>query len=350
MLSLSLSGCMTATGSRQDVTNGEKRIATLIAVGDNLIHDAVYESAVSGSGYDFRPIYAGVADVIAGHDLKFVNQETILGGADLGLSSYPRFNSPFAVGDALVDLGFNLISIANNHTLDKGEIGVINAVNYWQTQPVVYAGAEKAEGDAHVKVFTKNGIRFAFAAYTYGTNGIPHPDGKTHLACLYSNERARADIESVRSKVDVVIVSMHWGEEYQDYPNVAQKRQAEFLSDLGADIIIGHHPHVIQPVDLIENKAGRETFVIYSLGNFLSGQIGTDRLIGMAVWLEIALVANRLSFTKAKARLLFHYRDNGVYRVIPYADIPSGFLTDYDYYFAAKKQLIRHFYDKIEVS
>ena len=349
LLCLLFAGCEKSVVSRQDVSSGEIRTVSLIAVGDNLIHDSVYKSAARGEGYDFRPIFAGVAPVIAGHDLKFVNQETILGGVEIGLSSYPRFNSPFEVGDALVELGFNLISVANNHTLDRGEIGVFNAVNYWQAQPVVYAGAEKDAAAETVKRFLVNGVRFAFIAYTYGTNGIPHPGEKSHLANVYADEKARVDIEGVRAAVDVVIVSMHWGEEYQDYPNAEQKRQAAYLSDLGADIIIGHHPHVIQPVDLIKNKSGRETFVIYSLGNFLSGQVGTNRLIGMAVSLVIELDGAELKLVDPKARLLFHYRDHGAYRVIPYSEIPEGFLSDYDYYFARKKKLIRHYYENIAV-
>lgn len=156
--------------------------------------------------------------------------------------------------------------------------------------------------------FLKNGIKFAFVAYTYGTNGIPHPGGKTYLANVYSDEKAENDLK-IRDYVDVFIVSMHWGEEYQDLPNNTQIKQAKYLAELGADIIIGHHPHVIQPVDLLVNEE-RETFVMYSLGNFLSDQIGIDRLIGMGVSLDIIKDKDgNISLNNYHAKLLYRYKN-----------------------------------------
>lgn len=324
---------------------------SLVAVGDNLIHHTVYEAAYTKEKYDFKPIYKEIKPFIKQFDLAFINQETILGGIEIGLSSYPRFNSPYELGNALVDTGFNLISIANNHTLDKGEIGVLNAIDYLDKQPIIYSGATKSSLVSNVKIFKKNNIRFAFVAYTYGTNGILHPDGKKYLANLYSNEKARKDIENIKNKVDVIIVSMHWGSEYQNFPNETQIEQAKFLSNLGVNIIIGHHPHVIQPVKMLNN-----TFVIYSLGNFLSDQKGIDRLIGMAVSINIrkTVVNNKINIDliNPNAKLLYRYKDinNSSFNIKLFEDLNNILLDNYQMYFESKKQLIQSYYKDINVN
>jgi len=347
-----LCGCDISNIDNVELADETESIVTFVAVGDNLIHDSVYYSVQSGNDYDFKPIYAKVKPFISQFDLKFVNQETILGGSELGLSSYPCFNSPFEVGDALLDTGFNLISVANNHTLDRGEEAVRNAVEFWSRHGIVYSGAEISENKRHIKQFFIYDIRFAFVAYTYGTNGIAHPDDKYYLTNLYDSEKAAADIQSVRSKTDFIIVSMHWGEEYKNYPNETQKKQASELADLGVDLIIGHHPHVIQPIEFITNKAGHQTMVIYSLGNFLSGQIGIDRLIGMAVSIDIKKQGSKVSIENPQAQILYHYRDyeNRSYHVIPFIDIPDDLEGDYEKHFNNKKKLIRYYNKEIEVT
>ncbi len=324
---------------------------SLLAVGDNLIHSTIYEAVKSNNNYDFKPIFKEVKPLIRQYDLRFINQETIIGGKELGLSTYPAFNSPYELGDALVDAGFNLISIANNHTLDRGEIAVLNTIRYWDKLPVTYSGALDSSYKSNVKLFNKNGIKFAFVAYTYGTNGIPHPGGKEYLANVYSDQKAKVDIQKIRNIVDVVIVSMHWGEEYQDYPNELQKKQARFLSSLGVDLIIGHHPHVIQPVELI-NSDSRDTFIIYSLGNFLSDQKGIDRLIGMSVSVDIykSKLNNRVIIRNHKATLLYRYKNNNEFKIKIFHDLNNEYLSDYIKYFEQKKELIQAFYKDIEVN
>lgn len=324
---------------------------SLFAVGDNLIHSTIYKAAKLDGKYDFKPMFLEVKPLISQFDLKFVNQETILGGEELGLSTYPTFNSPYEVGDALVDLGFNLISIANNHTLDRGERAIINAINYWDSKGVIYSGALKNKNASHLKLFNINGIKFAFVAYTYGTNGIGFPDGKDYLANVYSNEKAKFDIKKIINLVDVVIVSMHWGNEYEDYPNATQVNQAKFLAELGVDIIIGHHPHVIQPVDVIEND-NKNTFVFYSLGNFLLNQKGIDRLVGMAVSLDIykSKSSNMVNIKNLKANLLYRYKENNNFCIKLFQDLNDEYLSNYLEYFKKKKSLIQKYYQGIEVN
>lgn len=322
---------------------------TMVMVGDNLIHQTIYQS-VAHTDYDFKPIYQEIKPYISLFDLAFINQETILGGTEIGLSSYPAFNSPYELGDALVDAGFNLISLANNHTLDRGEIGVKNSVNYWNEQPVITSGSVLNIDDDQVKVFEKNNIRFAFVAYTYGTNGIRHPGGKSFLANVYSDTKAANDLRQIKDKVDIIIVSMHWGDEYQNYPNEEQKRIAQYLSSLGAQIIIGHHPHVIQPIEIINND---KTVVIYSLGNFLSDQKGINRLIGMAVSLIITKVESqivKINISDINAKLLYRYKDEKNQFIVKWFNsLNQQLLLNYELYLDEKTNLIQTYNQSIKV-
>ena len=174
---------------------------SMVMVGDCLIHRFVYTDAKNNDGsYSFSKMFTEVEPLIKNHDLAFYNQESNIGGKSLGLSAYPRFNSPEEIGDDMVDLGFNLVSLANNHTMDKGEQGVINSVNYWKTKPgVYYTGQALSEEDreSNIKIKEKNGIKYAFFAYTTVTNGLLPPSGKEYLTNIYSKEKAKADIDKV---------------------------------------------------------------------------------------------------------------------------------------------------------
>jgi len=347
---LLLSNCKLSTINQNTININEKTIheATLVAVGDNLIHQTIYNSSYENNKYNFKPIYENMKPFIKNHDIAFVNQETILGSSELGLSTYPRFNSPTEVGDALVDAGFNLISLANNHTLDRGEEAIKNSISYWNRQSVIYSGSE-INNTPRIKRFTDNYISFAFVAYTYGTNGINIPEGKTHLVNCFSYESAKSDILSVRDEVDVVIVSMHWGNEYHNEPSETQIEQAKFLSTLGVDIILGHHPHVIEPFEVITIDK-HKTYVVYSLGNFLSDQIGIDRLIGMAFSLDITKQMNEVMIQHPKAKLFYTYKYKNQFKNIFFNDLDESILPGYKKIFLAKKELIQSLDDQIEVS
>lgn len=261
-----------------------KNKLSLIMVGDALIHGAVYEDARIDGSYDFKPMLENVKDYIKGYDLAFYNQESILGGSELGLSTYPRFNSPYEVGDAFRDLGFNLVALANNHTLDRGEKAIINSKNYWnQFEDIITAGSYSSEEDReNIKILEKNGISYTLLSYTDLTNGLSSPTGKEYLVNRYDEEKVKEDIASVRDKVDLLMVSMHFGVEYNHVPSARQREIAEYLSSLGVDIVIGHHPHVVQPIEFIG-----ETMVLYSLGNFISAQRGIERLTGLMASVDI---------------------------------------------------------------
>ena len=251
--------------------------ADVFMVGDALLHGAVYKQAEENGVYDFSGMVEVLGDIVAKYDLAFYNQETILGGTELGLSTYPTFNSPQEFGDAMMDLGFNLVSLANNHTMDRGQKALAASHEYWEKQDALTAGSYASFEERNtVEVRSINGITYTLLAYTYGTNGIPVPEGKEYLCNVYTEEMLVEDITAAREMVDVLIVSMHWGVEYTHTPTDEQKQLASLLADLGVDLVIGHHPHVIQPVEWIG-----DTLVYYSLGNLISAQDGTPRLIGM---------------------------------------------------------------------
>ncbi len=320
--------------------------ASLFMVGDALIHSAVYADADTGNGYDFRPMIEEVKEISKNYDLAFYNQETILGGSELGLSSYPRFNSPYEVGDAFVDAGFNLVSLANNHTLDRGETAILNSHQYWKQHPdVMTAGSFSSKNEMdQPNIGEVNGIRYAFFAYTDWTNGLVVPSGKEYLLARYSNELAKQDIEKVRDQVDVVIVSMHFGDEYSLSVSSRQREIATYLASLGVDIVIGHHPHVVEPIEMID-----DTLVIYSLGNFISAQRGVEKLTGMMFSLDIVKTTeagvSKVSLENMKAGLVYTYSDtiNGIrrnFKVYPYQNLTEELLPNHEMYYNKYMNLI----------
>ncbi len=265
-----------------------KSTATLTAVGDILIHSPLYKTAKTDSGYDFTPMFAEVKPYLEKADITFANQETMIGGSELGLSTYPNFNSPFEVALALQDSGVDIVSIANNHTLDRGEKAIQNALAYYNSIGLQYTGGYSSIEDSNIlRTIKRNGITFSFLAYTYGTNGIPVPRDKPYLVNLIELTKIDQEIQQAKGISDVVVVSLHFGNEYQRIPSVEQKEIATSVINFGADIIIGHHPHVLQPMEWIETESGHKGFVAYSLGNFLSGQQSIYREIGGILTLTI---------------------------------------------------------------
>lgn len=312
---------------------------SLIMVGDCLIHGAIYDDAKTTNGsYDFSKMLELVKPIIQSYDLAFYNQESILGGVELGLSSYPRFNAPKEVGDAFLDLGFNLVSLANNHTLDKGKSGIYSSLNYWQgKENVMTAGTYSSEENRITpNIMEKNGITYALLAYTTTTNGLTPFKDEPYLITVYDEELVKADIERLRDKVDLLMVSMHWGEEYTHNPTEEQKIIAEYLASLNVDIIIGHHPHVVQPIDFIGN-----TMVIYSLGNFIASQYGINKLTGLMAGVTVKKTTiddqTTLTLEEPTAQLVYidskitNYRHD--YKLYPYNLLTDDILENYkDHY------------------
>ncbi|MBM7663110.1 poly-gamma-glutamate synthesis protein (capsule biosynthesis protein) [Bacillus mesophilus] len=258
-----------------------KSSATISAVGDILIHSLVYNAAKTNTGYDFSPMFSEVKPYLENADLTFANQETMIGGQELGLSTYPRFNSPYELADTLKDSGVDIVSIANNHTIDRGVQAVQNATNYYDKIGMQYTGGYASKEDSQViRTIKRNGISFSFLAYTYGTNGIPIPEEHPYIVNLIDLPKIAKDIELAKEISDVVVVSLHFGNEYQRMPSEEQRQIATEVIAAGADLILGHHPHVLQPMEWVKTENGNKGFVVYSLGNFLSGQKSIYREIG----------------------------------------------------------------------
>ena len=197
-------------------------------VGDALLHSSVYKDAYKDGIYDFSSQLEFIKPIIKKYDLAFYNQETILGGTEIGLSDYPTFNSPKEFGDNMLDIGFNIVNLATNHTLDRGEKAILNSCEYWNSKKdkVLFAGSYCSKEEAEeIKIKEVNGIKYTLLSYTYGTNGIKIPEGKEYFVNIYSDEKAKADIEKVRDKVDLLLVSMHWGTEYKTEPTDEQKEK-----------------------------------------------------------------------------------------------------------------------------
>lgn len=255
---------------------------TFLAVGDNIIHNTVYWAAETKGGYDFRPMYEPVKALIEQAGLAFVNQEAPMGGEGYKASSYPNFNSPQQVGDALIDAGFDVVNLANNHMMDSGKGAVHGTIEYWKQHPeVLTCGVYESEQDrAAPRFVTKDGVTVGFLSYTYGLNGIPLPKDEPYLVSLIDRDAIKRDMLCARPLCDALIVSMHWGQEYQHTPNDEQKELAQLLADYGADVVVGTHPHVIQGAEFLTGKNGNKTFVAYSLGNFLSSQDKPMTMLG----------------------------------------------------------------------
>ena len=305
---------------------------TLGAIGDILIHDWVYEDAFNGKTYDFNPMFKGVKHLLEQPDILLANQETILGGVEIGLSSYPTFNSPQEVGDALINNGVDIVSTANNHSLDRGAKNLIRSLDYMDQISLPFVGTYRSlEEQQQLRVLERKGMKVGYMSYTYGTNGIPVPEGQEYLVNLIDKEQMANEIARMKDVADVIVMSMHWGNEYVLFPNSVQKDLAQFLTDEGVDIIFGHHPHVLQPMQWLYDEKGEPTLVVYSLGNFLSGQNTEWRDIGGMVMVEVTkkIVNNQakielsnVSFEPTFVKKVNMVRD---YEIIPLQDAPGYF-------------------------
>lgn len=268
------------SASSSDHSNEEKKVS-FIGVGDNLIHDVIFEEAHMNDGtFNFKPMFENVADEIEQADLAFINQETLIGGDEFGFSGYPAFNTPSDMAGNLNDLGFDLVNGASNHSLDKGKQGVLNTLEIWGKQEeMLFTGVfDSQEQRDTIPTIERNGLTFSFLAYTYGTNGI-EPDVSYRLN-YFDKALITQDVKKAKEVSDFVIVSAHWGDEHMLEPNEFQKEYAQLFSDLGVDVVVGTHPHVIQPIKWVEGKNGNQTLIIYSLGNFLSAMAtGTENNI-----------------------------------------------------------------------
>lgn len=305
---------------------------TLVAVGDNLIHNTLIAAGEQEDGsLDYTSLYANIKPEIEKADIAVIDQETILGGSSFEYTGYPLFNSPWEIGDAAIDAGFDIFNCATNHTMDMGWAGIEKELEYFSgKENVVALGINADERDYNsITYYEKNSITFALLNYTFGTNGIPLPEDKPWCVNLLDKDKVTADIKEARENADVVIVFPHWGTENSHDVSDYQKEYTKLFSDLGVDIVIGCHPHVLQPVEWVTNEStGKKMIVYYSLGNFISHQIELDQLCGGMAQLTIEKHGDEIEISSAKlVPIVCHYNRGendkfvfDVYKLSDYTD------------------------------
>ncbi len=296
---------------------------TLMAVGDNLLHMGIVNTGKQSDGsrnYDF--LFDGIRRFLGQADLKIINQETILGGNQLGFHGYPLFNSPSEVSDAIANAGFNVVLQATNHTSDQGLNGIEHCLALWKMHPeVLVAGLHapyvsnsevnselnsQASSQSRIPFIEINGCTFAVLNYTYGPNSASVSSAvaeRLDLLCAVDeatrkidfttlNPQVLSDIVQARQMADVVIVCPHWGTEYATAPSSVQKQFAMQMTEAGADVIIGTHPHVVQPVTWIEADNGNRALCYYSLGNYVSTQQNPKSMLEGMAWVTFHVTEN----------------------------------------------------------
>ncbi len=274
----------------------ETKTVSFLAAGDNIIHEAIIDDAKTlaknadiNKEYYFDPIYENLKELISGADISFVNQEGPIAGKELGYSGYPNFNAPNEAGLALVNVGFDIVNIANNHLLDRGEKGYKNSIEFWENQPVKLIGGYKSEEDFNtIRYYKYEDLTIALLSYTYGTNGIYLPSTSTMWAPYYfENDVVNKHTKEARENADIVIVSIHWGDENSFTPNETQKQYCDIMVNNNVDVIIGTHPHVLQPIEWKDRPDGKKTLVAYSIGNMLSTMEYARYMVGGLLTFDI---------------------------------------------------------------
>ncbi len=330
----SVSVSSTAFSSGPESKTVKKPVSiTILGAGDDLIHDVIYQQAqkrAGGSGYDFKPVYERIANVIKSADISVINQETPLAGKIAAPSGYPRFNSPTQVGDELINLGFDVINHANNHVLDMGEKGLAATLDYWDTKPSVkVVGAYRNDEDLqNIRIVEAKGIKTAHIGITEMTNGLYLPKNSNYRL-IYADNTALIEklIKKAKTMADVVVISVHWGNENTYTLTDKQKKLAQNMVDWGADIIFGNHPHVVQQLTVLTRKDGTKCPVIFALGNFVSAQQSGQNMISglLTVTMTKDFTTNKTTFTTMQFKpIVTHYgkrcADITVYPLSEYTD------------------------------
>ena len=267
-----------------------KPSVTLTMAGDILLHTKIHTYSKQEDGsYNYDAVFANLAEEISAADLALVNQEVLIGGKSLGISGYPSFNAPYEAGDALVKAGFDIVLHGTNHALDKKAKGVLNTLNFWEEnypEIGVLGIHDSAKDQEELYIAELNGIRIAILNYTSGTNGIALPEDMPYAVDMLKESGVKEDIRRAKEQADFVIVCPHWGTEYSLTPDAKQKKWTEKFLEWGGDLVLGTHPHVIEPVEVLtREETGEQMTVFYSIGNFVNWTSGkgegvSNRMVG----------------------------------------------------------------------
>lgn len=268
---------------------------TFAGCGDNIMYNGTIRDAKSlavegGRKYNFAPIYENIKPIIESADIAFINQESPMAGEEAGYDDYPRFNTPRDLAYDMVEAGFDIVNLATNHMLDAGSQGLADTIEFWNTMPVTTIGGYLNEDDFNnIRIIEKEDIRIALLSFTYSTNGLKLKSGYDIFIPYEDEDVIREQVLKATEVADLVFVSMHWGTEYSFKPNANQKKLAEMMAGLGVDVVIGHHPHVLQPVEWVEspNGDGHRMLCVYSLGNLAAEQNNDYNMVGGIITFDI---------------------------------------------------------------
>ena len=304
---------------------------TLMALGDNLLHEGIINTGRMEDGsYDYSFLFEGISAYLEKADIKVINQETIFGGNDLGFTGYPLFNSPTQVGDAIAEAGFNVVLHATNHAADQGIQGICHCADFWKRHPeVLMAGISGEEETERVQYLAVGDVTFAVLNYTYGPNMAVLPEelrGHLNMLCDYDktsgminftalNPQVTADIKEADEQADIVIVFPHWGTEYRTEPSKYQRKFAMEMTEAGADVIIGTHPHVLQPIEWVVSENGNKALCYYSLGNYASLQMEPQCMLEGMAWITFHVTQDGVTLSEERTGMLplvCHYKSGSM--------------------------------------
>lgn len=317
-----------AAGSAPAATAPDATV-TIGMVGDILVHTYVWKSGVQEDGSrNYDAIFENVRGDIEPLDLAMLDQETVLGGESFGFSGYPTFNSPQEFADAEVAAGFDVFLHANNHAIDMGLAGIESELSYWRAnfpQAIVTGMADSEEAAAVVPVVELAGHKVAILNFTQDTNGIPLPDGAPWAVRMLTDEQVESDFAAAKAAgAEAIVVCPHWGEEYTEGPNDFQREWADRFVELGATVIFGNHPHVMQTVEWISGADGRAVPVYWSLGNFVSTMSRMDSMIGGLGRVTINFAGGAVSVGEARLTPLVTHKVYGpgltTYKLVDYTE------------------------------
>lgn len=300
---------------------------SFVAFGDTIGHLPAVKAGQVSDGYNFDEFFENVLTYINEADVACVNQETVF--VESGFSGYPAFGTPEEFGVAEVNAGFDVVTHATNHAFDRGETGVLYTAEFWKSyDKVKMLGIHESEEDAaEICVIEKNGIKIALLNYTYSLNGYSLPKGKEYLVDLLDEDKIKWDMAKAREISDAVVVFAHWGNEYQNKADKTQKTWAQFFANQGATVIVGHHPHVVQPLEYVESFDGRRVPVYYSLGNFISNQNDYQTALCAMADFKIVKDENGVRCENALIEPVITHMQSGYYSAYLLKDYPEEMIT-----------------------
>ena len=294
---------------------------TFTALGDTLCHNTQYWDAYNKQTgiYDFSYVYDDIRSYTEASDITISSLETTFAGEDRGYSNYPTFNTPDSLATALKGIGIDIISTAGNHALDYGYSGLCRSIDVLNNAGLSHLGTYKsAEEQEQILIKDVKGVKIAFINYTYGTNGIPVPSGKEYCVNLIDKELIKKQIAQAKeAKVDMIVACMHWGTEYRTTANSEQKELADFLFKNGVDVIIGNHPHVLEPMEkrtvTLDDGTIKDCFVVYALGNFTADQ--REEITRDSAILNLTITKNsdgKISIDKVNYVPIYMYKNKNI--------------------------------------